>query len=73
MKPGLEEHRFGVPFEHRWILEPDEVGDADDDELSRRARLEMDEIRAWEREHSDWVAKARAASRVDAGGDADSW
>lgn len=73
MKPGLEEYRFGVPFEHRWILEPDEVGDADDDELSRRARLEMDEIRAWEHERQDWVAKAQAASQVDAGGDADSW
>ena len=73
MKPGLEEYRFGVPFEHRWILEPDEVGDADDDELSRRARLEMDEIRAWEHERQDWLAEAQAASQVDADGDGDSW
>lgn len=73
MKPGLEHFRFGVPFEHRWILHPDEVGDADDDEVAARARFEMDEIRAWHDEHREWWAEARAACRLDDVGGDESW
>lgn len=73
MKHGLEEFRFGVPFEHRWILDPDEVGDAGDDEIAAMARREMDEIEAWRDEHREWLAEARAASGVDDLGDQESW
>lgn len=74
MKPELEEFRFGVPFEHRWILDPDEVGgDAEDDELAARARFELDEIRAWRDEHREWLAEARPASGIEGLDRDDSW
>lgn len=73
MKPELEEFRFGLPFEHRWILDPDEVGDADDDEIAAMARPEMDEIRAWRDEHREWLAEARVASGIEGLDRDDSW
>ena len=48
MKPGLEADRFGLSWQERWVIHPDELGD--DTELGAVGRYRL-ECQQWDRDH----------------------
>lgn len=55
MKPGLEPYQFGLPFDERWAIHPDEVGDERDEYIATRARIHLEQMRVWEEANVGWL------------------